>query len=261
MNPKRGACVYSLIKNGNTILTMRNFQEADSYSDTRQQQFAASGDANAFMRSVYTTMSLGLLITAMTAWGVSQNPGLLGFFFTGIMRWIVIFAPLGFVIFLVARIHKMSFTTASLAFGAYSLVNGISFSFIFLAYDLGTIFQVFFITAGTFGAMSLIGATTKIDLSQYRSYLFMGLIGIIIASVVNLWMQNSMMEWIISIVGVLIFSGLTAYDTQKLLYIGAHADPETDSTRKIALIGALTLYLDFINLFLFLLRIFGGSRS
>ncbi|MDP5170333.1 MAG: Bax inhibitor-1/YccA family protein, partial [Bacteroidia bacterium] len=159
------------------------------------------------------------------------------------------------------RIYSMSVQAASLTFATYSLINGISLAFIFLFYDLGTIFQVFLITAGTFGAMALIGATTKIDLSKFRSILVFGLIGIIIASVVNMFMHSGPFEYIISIAGVLIFAGLTAYDTQKLLEIGANSDPESDGTRKVAIIGALALYLDFINLFLFMLRIFGGGRD
>ncbi len=217
--------------------------------------------ARDFMRQVFVIMAIGLAITGMAAWVVSNNPMLLSFFFNGAMRWVVMLAPLAFVFFLAARVHKMSVQAASLTFATYSLVNGISLSFIFLIYDLGTIFQVFWITAGTFGAMALIGATTKVDLSKFRSILIFGLVGIIIASIVNMFMNSGPFEYIISIAGVLIFAGLTAYDTQKLLEIGAEADPEDEGTRKVAIMGALNLYLDFINMFLFLLRIFGGGRD
>lgn len=225
------------------------------------QNFIQNGSARAFMRQVYSIMAIGLAITGMSAWVVANNPDFLQFFYTGIMRWIVMFAPLGFVFFLASRINRMSVQAASLTFATYSLVMGISLAFVFLLYSTGTIFQVFLITAGTFGAMALIGATTKVDLSQFRSVLMFGLIGIIIAMVVNWFMNSSTLEYIISVVGVLIFAGLTAYDTQKLLEIGAHSDPESESTRKVAIIGALNLYLDFINLFLFLLRLFGGGRD
>ncbi|RMG75494.1 MAG: Bax inhibitor-1/YccA family protein [Bacteroidetes bacterium] len=234
------------------------FQNSTGY---QERQFVESGAANAFMQQVFTTMSLGLLITGMAAWYVSQTPALINFFLTGFMMYVVMFAPLIFVIVLASRINKMSFTAASLTFATYSLINGISFSFIFLVYDLGAIFKVFLITAGTFGAMALAGATTKLDLSKMGSILFMALIGIIIASVVNWFLGSPMLDYLISIAGVVIFSGLTAYDTQKLIRIGAQVDAESETSRKIALMGALTLYLDFINLFLFLLRIFGGSRD
>ncbi|MDX2246080.1 MAG: Bax inhibitor-1/YccA family protein [Bacteroidia bacterium] len=239
---------------------MRNYFDTP-VSEQRKNSFIASGEANAFLRQVFTTMALGLLITGMAAWYVAQSPALISFFLTGFMRWIVMFAPLIFVFFLSARIHKMSFTAASLTFATYSLINGISLSFIFLIFQMGMIAQTFFITAGTFGAMALIGLTTKVDLSKFRTILYMGLIGIIIASIVNIFMGSSMFDFIISVAGVVIFCGLTAYDTQKLMEIGMHADAESETTKKIALMGALTLYLDFINLFLFLLRIFGGNRD
>lgn len=237
------------------------FGNGDVISRTRGKQFIESDLARQFMRQVYMIMAIGLLITGMAAWVVASNPDMLRFFFTGPMKWIIMLAPLGIVFFLSARIYHMSTQAASITFATYSLVNGISLAFIFLLYTAGTIFQVFLITAGTFGAMALIGATTKVDLSKFRSILLFGLIGIIIASIVNFFMQSSVFEYIISIAGVLIFAGLTAYDTQKLIEIGANADPESDSTRKVAIIGALALYLDFLNLFLFLLRIFGGSRD
>ena len=215
--------------------------------------------ARQFMQQVYVTMGIGLLITGMTAYYVSQSEALMQALFGGFQAYIVMFAPLAIVWFLAARVHKMSFTNASIAFGVYSLVNGLSFATIFWAYELGTISKVFFITAGTFGAMALIGVTTKIDLSKYRSIMMMALVGLIIAMVVNFFMNSSTFDYIISIVGVLLFSGLTAYDNQKLMEIGTHADPGSENTRKVALMGALNLYLDFINLFLFLLRIFGGG--
>lgn len=239
---------------------MNRFFE-DTNSNTNEGLFTDVKSSNAFMGQVYTTMSIGLFLTAVASWLISQNEAAMNFLYSGIMFYVTLFAPLAFVILLSSRINKMSFATASLTFGTYSIVTGISLAFIFWIYPIGTIYKVFLITAGTFGAMSVIGYTTQIDLSQYKSYLYMGLIGIIIAMVVNLFFQSPMMDYIISIIGVLVFCGLTAYDTQKLMRIGAHADPELESTKKVALMGALTLYLDFINLFLFLLRIFGGGRD
>jgi len=233
----------------------------NNQTTARKQQFVESGDASRFLSQVFTTMTLGLIITGLAAWWVANTPAALEFFFTGFMRYIVMFAPLGLVFFLAARVNKMSFTNASIAFATYSLINGISLAFIFILFTGATITKVFFITAGMFGAMALIGMTTKVDLSKFRSILFMGLIGIIIASVVNMFMQSSMFDYIISIVGVVIFAGLTAYDTQKMLEIGSQVDAESEGGKKLALMGALNLYLDFINLFLFLLRIFGGSRD
>ncbi|MEM6802170.1 MAG: Bax inhibitor-1/YccA family protein, partial [Bacteroidota bacterium] len=207
------------------------------FSNTQQKTFQAQQlseeRARVFMRQVYMTMALGLAITGLTAWFVSQNLALMQFFFSGFMRYIVMFAPLGIVIFLAARVQKMSFNQASLAFAVYSLVNGISFATIFFVYDLGAIYRVFLITAGTFGAMALIGMTTKADLSKMGSILYMALIGLIIAMLVNFFMQSSMFDYIISILGVLIFCGLTAYDNQKLMRIGSQIEVETDGTRKI----------------------------
>jgi hypothetical protein len=227
-------------------------------SATREREFVQSGAANAFMRQVFVTMTLGLAITGMAAWWVANTPAVFNFLFGGFMAYVTIFSPLVLVFFLASRINKMSFSAASVTFAVYSLLVGMSLATIFYAYSMGTIFQVFLITAGTFGAMALVGLTTKIDLTKMGSMLYMALIGLVIAMVVNWFMNSDTMSYIISVIGVLIFSGLTAYDTQKMLVIGANVDPEAEASKKMALMGALNLYLDFINLFLFLLRIFGG---
>lgn len=238
---------------------MENYFSGDTMKTVQEEQ-ATMERVNVFMRQVYLTMTLGLLITGLTAWFVSQTPALISLFLSGgILTYVVMFAPLGLVFFLAARVNRMSFQKASLTFAIYSLINGISFAVIFLVYPLGLIYKVFFITAGTFGAMSLVGLTTKVDLTKMGSILYMALIGLIIAMVVNWFMESSMLDYIISCVGVLIFCGLTAYDNQMLVRIAREADPTTESSKKIALMGALNLYLDFINLFLFLLRIFGGG--
>jgi FtsH-binding integral membrane protein len=250
------------------------FQERGAYDpNVRTRSFIDSGRANEFMRLVYAVMAIGLAITGLTAWyfgtGLAEciqdgylMPGCkYDWLIMGPMRWVVMLAPLAGVLALSFGINKMSYSTASLVFGVYSFLMGLSLSYIFVIYTGGSIFKTFFITAGTFGAMSIIGMTTKIDLTKFRSILFMGLIGIIIASVVNMFMRSEMFDYIISFIGIGVFCGLTAYDTQRLLQIGAHADTEQEGIRKVALMGALNLYLDFVNLFLFLLRFFGASND
>jgi FtsH-binding integral membrane protein len=245
------------------------FNQKNSQADT--QSFLDTGQARVFMRMVYMIMAIGLTITGLVAWyfgtgldACVMDGGYLApdcpyaWLMTGPMRWVVMLAPLGFVLALSFGINRMSYSTASLVFGVYSAVMGLSLSYIFMIYSGASIFKTFFITGGMFGAMSIIGLTTKMDLSKFGSILFMGLIGIIIASLVNMFLRSEMMDYIISFIGVIIFAGLTAYDTQKLVQIGAHADTEHEGVRKVALMGALNLYLDFINLFLFLLRFFGS---
>ena len=172
------------------------------------------------------------------------------------LGWVVMFAPFAFILAMNFGFNKMSFTTLLAVFLGYAAVMGISLSFIFLVYDLGIITKVFFITAGLFGAMAFIGYTTKTDLTKFGGILMMAVIGIVIASVVNMFMKSSQMDYIISCVGVLVFTGLTAYDVQKIKRIGAGVEFGTAEASKLALMGALNLYLDFVNLFMFLLRVF-----
>jgi FtsH-binding integral membrane protein len=233
-------------------------QEENYLNPQVEEGFLTSGRASAFMRMVYTTMTLGLALTGFTAWMVSQNE-MYNFFNTGMMRWVVMLGPLGFVLALSFGIHKMSYSTASLVFAIYSLVMGLSLSYLFRFYEMGALFKAFFVTGGTFGAMSLIGYTTKVDLSKMGSILYMALIGLVIAIVVNLFLQSGPIDFVISILGVIIFAGLTAWDTQRLLRYGAYADDSGENMRKVGLIGALGLYLNFVNLFLFILRLMGGD--
>jgi FtsH-binding integral membrane protein len=172
------------------------------------------------------------------------------------LGWVVMFAPFAFILAMNFGFNKMSFTTLLAVFLGYAAVMGISLSFIFLVYELGIITKVFFITAGLFGAMAFIGYTTKTDLTKFGGILMMAVIGIVIASVVNMFMKSSQMDYIISCVGVLVFTGLTAYDVQKIKRIGAGVEFGTAEASKLALMGALSLYLDFVNLFMFLLRVF-----
>ncbi len=223
-----------------------------------------------YMLQVYNYMAIGLLITAATSIGMFKltfvdtgaglQPTALGqTLFTGPLMWVIVLAPVALVFVLSFGIQKMSVATAQLTFWGYSALMGVSLTTIFVAYTSQSITQVFFITAATFGAMSLYGYTTKRDLTGMGSFLFMGLIGIVIASIVNIFIGSSALGFAISILGVLIFTGLTAYDTQKIKEMYFEGDDNTTAGRK-AIMGALSLYLDFINLFLMLLRLFGDRR-
>jgi len=209
-----------------------------------------------FIRSVYAWMFGGLLITAVAAMAVLMSPALQQLIFTTPLRWVIIFAPLGLALFLGFRITKMSAATAAITFIIFSAIMGLSLSSIFFVYTTTAIYQAFFTAAGMFGAMSVYGMVTKRDLTSWGSFFFMGLIGIIICSVINIWLKSPGLAWAVSIIGVFVFLGLTAYDTQKLK---AYATvPQLGG--QLAVIGALSLYLDFINLFLMLLRLFGGGE-
>lgn len=216
----------------------------------------------AIIRKVYTWMAMALVITGITAYGVANSPSLIYSIFGS--RWIffgLIIAEFAMVIWLTSRLHRMSLTSATLLFICYSVLNGVVLSSIFLLFTMASIVKTFFICAGTFAVMSVYGAVTKQDLSSVGKLLFMALIGLILASVVNLFLHSSGLELIISYVGVLVFVGLTAWDTQKIRAMLADADYADETTHKIALLGALSLYLDFVNLFLYLLRIFGNNRN
>jgi len=212
------------------------------------------------MRKVYGKMSLGLLATAITSFLVLSSQTVMNVLFSNAATmWILFAAELGLVIYLSARIDKLSSGTATALFYAYSILNGVALSPIFLIYTGASIATTFAITAGTFGAMSIFGYVTRQDLTKFGSFLFMALLGLIVCIVVNMFMQNSTFELLISGAGVLIFVGLTAWDTQSIKRMCAEAGP--DEMGKVATMGALSLYLDFINLFLYLLRFFGSSRD
>ena len=209
------------------------------------------------MRKVFGKMALGLLLTALTSYLVLSSTTVMSLFAASSLTYLLLFAAeLGLVIYLSARIDKLSTTTAAILFYAYSILNGIVLSPIFLIYTGSSIATTFAITAGTFGAMAIFGYVTRQDLSKIGSFLYMALLGLIVCIVVNLFMHNTMMDLLISCAGVLIFVGLTAWDTQSIKRMCAEADPSM--TGKVATMGALTLYLDFINLFIYLLRIFGS---
>lgn len=218
----------------------------------------------AFMANVFSWMTGALMLTGVTAFWFASDESLISMlidFETGgmtMLGWVVALAPLGLVILMGAAVNRLSYQALIGVFLAYSIVMGMSLSFIFLMYTASTIYTTFFITAGTFATMAFVGYTTKTDLTSFGRILFMGLIGIILAMVVNWFLGSSQLDYIISIIGVLIFTGLTAYDVQRLKHIGATVEHGTSIAGKAAIMGALNLYLDFINLFLFLLRLLGG---
>ncbi len=239
-------------------------QRDQNIYDISNQQTDALALSKTFLSSVFSWMFMGLLATAGMAWIFADNTYLMSLLVneTGItiLGWIVMLSPIGFVLLMSFGFQKLSSSALMLLFIAYSVIMGMSLSFIFLAYSLGSIATTFVITAGMFGAMALLGFTTKTDLTKFGSIMLMGLFGIIIASVVNMFLGSATMDYIISFLGVLIFTGLTAYDVQKLKRIGASVGTNSETSRKLIVMGALTLYLDFINLFLFLLRFLGNRR-
>ena len=231
-----------------------------NYVDERDLQ--ASLAFPALMRKVYLWMTLALVITAITAYGVATSPAAIQFILGNrIVFFGLIIAEFALVFAVGGMINRLSITTATLLFTLYSVVNGATLSIELLAYTQESVTQVFFITAGTFAAMSAVGYLTKRDLSSVGRILFMALIGLIIATVVNIFWKNSGFMAILNYLGVLIFVGLTAYDTQKIKNMLLTAEDGGEVGQKMALLGALTLYLDFINLFLYLLRILGKSRD
>jgi len=237
---------------------LNDYEEMSMPGSSRMQQLSMSEAFPILMRKVYTWMALALVITGFTAYYVATTPSLLSLIYSNqVVLWGLIIAELALVIGLSAAINRLSLTTATLLFVLYSVLNGAMLSSVFLIYTTASIANVFFITAGTFGAMAAYGYFTKKDLTSWGRILLMALIGIIIASVVNIFLRNSMFDLVISYIGVAIFVGLTAYDSQKIKEMMLQAPDASEQTQKIALLGALTLYLDFINLFLYLLRIFG----
>ncbi len=215
---------------------------------------------SATMKRVYVKMFLALLVTAFVAMFCAQSEGVIGFFAANRWAmWVLVFAELGIVIGVSGGINKLSTGTATMLFYLFAVINGLMLFPILLAFTGVSVAKTFFITAGVFGAMSVYGYFTTQDLTKWGSFLFMALIGLIICSVVNIFLRSTTMEWIVSGAGVLIFIGLTAWDTQQIKAMAQQMP--ADSVGKLATLGALSLYLDFINLFLYLLRFFGNSRD
>ena len=217
---------------------------------------------SALMRKVYTWMTLALVITGVTAYGVASSATLLmSIYSNSAIMWGLIIAEFALVFAISGAINRLSLSTATLLFIIYSVLNGAMLSSVFMLYTVTNIAKVFFITAGTFGAMAFYGYTTKKDLTSIGKILFMALIGLIIATVVNMFLKSSGFDYILSYIGVAIFTGLTAWDSQKIKQMLQTQYDMSEGAQKLALLGALTLYLDFINLFLYLLRIFGNNRD
>lgn len=222
----------------------------------------ASAGIQTYMAQVYGWMTCGLLLTAFVAWFAARTPAVMELVFANRITFFgLIIAQLALVFVLSGLVHKLSGATATALFMLYSALTGVTMASIFLVYTYSSIASTFLVTGGMFGVMSLFGYTTKRDLSRMGSLLFMALIGIVLASVVNIWLKSTPLMWAITYIGVLVFVGLTAYDTQKLKNIGESIDvKDQENLRRYSILGALTLYLDFINLFLMLLRIFGNRR-
>lgn len=238
-----------------------NYNDFEIKEFKQERSLSIAEASSLLMRKVYLWMTLALVITGVTAYGVATSPGILQMIFGNtVLFWGLIIAEFVLVFAISSAINRLSLTVATLLFVLYSVVNGATLSYILILYTSESVANVFFITAATFGVMSLVGYTTKTDLSSMGKILFMALIGLIIATIVNLFIGSSGLNMIISYVGVLIFVGLTAYDTQKIKKMLAEAPDAGEYMQKIALLGALTLYLDFINLFIYLLRILGDRK-
>ena len=234
----------------------------DTYvRDYESQSYSFTDAYTSLIRKVYVWMTLALVMTGLSAYYVATSPSLLlAIFSNSILIYGLMIAEIGLVVWLSARIHKMSLATASLMFSLYAILNGVTMSCIFVAYTMSSIATTFFVTAGTFGAMAFIGTVTKSDLTKMGQILTMALIGMLLAIVVNIFLGNGMLDIIISVVGILVFTGLTAYDAQKIKQMLINCNEVNDQTQKLSVIGALSLYLDFINLFLYLLRFLGDRK-
>lgn len=236
-----------------------NYNELNFDAMTRERELSMSAAFPVLMRKVYVWMTLALVITGITAYGVASSPGVISALYSNqAIMWGLIIAEFALVIGISAAINRLSLPTATMLFVLYSAINGVMLSSVFLIYTASSIASVFFITAGTFAVMAFIGYTTKTDLTSMGKIIMMALIGLIIASLVNVFLvKSSGFDLILSYVGVLIFVGLTAYDSQKIKQMLLEAPDAGEGAQKLALLGALSLYLDFINLFIYLLRIFG----
>jgi len=241
-----------------------NFMNQQQYNEPAQSFNADDTMAKNFISNVFSWMGIAMAITAVTAYFFANDASLMGLLVTetgmSMFGYIVMFAPFGLVLLMGMRFAKMSYGSLVAVFGIYAVLMGMSLSFILLIYTAASVFQTFLTTSLMFGVMAVVGYTTKTDLTKFGSILMMALIGLIIASVINMFMGSSTMDYIISFVGVLIFTGLIAYDVQKLKRIGSGLMYQDQDANKLAVMGALSLYLDFINLFLFLLRFMGNRK-
>ncbi|MBK4714545.1 MULTISPECIES: Bax inhibitor-1/YccA family protein [Tenebrionibacter/Tenebrionicola group] len=234
----------------------------ERYPQTNGAIVQAGSRLQTYMAQVYGWMTCGLLLTAFVAWFAANTPAIMMFVFSSKITFFgLIIAQLALVFVLSGMVRRLSPGVATSLFMLYSALTGLTFASIFVVYTYSSIASTFAVTGGMFGAMSVYGYTTKRDLSRFGSLLFMALIGIVLASLVNLWLKSAPLMWAITYIGVLVFVGLTAYDTQKLKNIGEQIDvSDRGALRKYSIMGALTLYLDFINLFMMMLRIMGNRR-
>lgn len=236
-------------------------QNQNQVNAFQKQGTVATDVSRKFILNVYNWMAMGLAITGLIAYAVASSSSIMSVIFSNpAIFYGLIIAQFGVVLALSFAINKMPVVLAVGAFFLYSILTGVTFSTLFIVYTKASIFSTFFICAAMFASVSVFGYITKMNLAGVGSFMFMGLIGIVIASVVNIFLQSSMMTMVISYIGVIVFVGLTAWDTQKLKQMSYDTDFETDSGKKAAVMGALTLYLDFINMFLFLLRIMGNRK-
>lgn len=245
---------------------LRNFNSEPTSYEYKGTASRSAEQVKSFLSNVFTYMAGALAITGVIAYWFASSESLMNLLVntqTGgmsMLGYVVMFSPIIFVLVMSFSFNRLSSFSLLLLFIAYSAVMGMSLSFIFLAYTAASISSTFFITAATFGTMALVGYTTKQDLTKFGSILTMALIGLVIAMLINMFLGSAIMDYVISCIGVLLFTGLTAYDVQKLKRIGSGVEYGSESTNKLAVMGALTLYLDFVNLFLFLLRLFGDRR-
>lgn len=247
-----------VMENRSTKIENLNYQEVSS----------GVLSTNVLFRQVFAWMFGGLILTSISSLYFGLNPDALRYLISvsetgaklNVLGWIVMLAPLGFVLVMSFAFKKLSYIQLASIFILYALVNGISLGFIFYVYDIGSIFKAFVSASALFGIMAVAGYTTKTDLTSFGRIMFFGLIGIIVASLINFFLKSSTMDYVISIFGVIIFTGLTAYDVQKIKALSYESDGSV-VYRKLGIMGALNLYLDFINLFLYLLRLFGGKRD
>jgi FtsH-binding integral membrane protein len=240
---------------------MENEIRPFNVSPSKSEGFALT---RTFISGVFLWMFLALAVTAVTALYFASHLSLLSYLVTttGLttLGWIVMLAPIGFVLLMSFGYQKLSASALTLLFVVYAVIMGMSLSFVFLLYTSASIFKTFIVASAMFGIMAIAGYITKIDLTRFGSIMFMGLIGIIIASLVNIFLKSNTLDFVISFIGVLVFTGLTAYDVQRLKNLGNVVVSGSEPARKMTIMGALTLYLDFINLFLFLLRFLGGRK-
>ena len=240
--------------------------ENNNLNFVNNQYSESQSNVKSFMASVFSWMFLALIITAVASYWFASDMSLIRMLVTeegkmSVLGWVVMLAPIGFVLLMSFAFNRLSYPTLIILFLTYAALVGISLSFILLVYTASSVFLTFSITAGMFGTMAVVGYVTKTDLTSFGRIMMMGLVGIIIASVVNFFMKSDGLSYIISYVGVAVFTGLTAYDVQKLKNIGEGTTYGEEQTKKLSILGALTLYLDFINLFLMLLRLFGDRKN